>query len=86
MQYGVSGTLQLQEKKILRRHAWKRQSRNSSNKAEYDKIIKANDNGFTHLILSVTADKDIDAVADAITTEFDTGCLKTAWDNLNKNY
>ena len=56
------------------------------NAEEYDRITKANDDGYTHLMLSVLSEKDVDAVYDATTTEYDTGCVKTAWENLAKNY
>ena len=59
-------------------------SRNSLNEAEHKKLMKANNNKFTLLTLSATVDKDIDAVADGIITEYETGCLKMSWDNLNK--
>ena len=49
-------------------------------------MTKANDDGYTHLLLSVLSEKDIDAVHDATTAEYDTGCVKTAWENLAKNY
>ena len=47
---------------------------------------KKNEDGFSHLLLSVTKEKDIQAIANSTTPEFPTGCIATAWDKLNHNY
>ena len=37
-----------------------------ADRAEYDRIVKSNDDGFTHLLLSVTSNRDVDTVAHSI--------------------
>ena len=56
------------------------------NAEEYDRMTKANDDGYTHLLLIVLSEKDLDAVHDTTTSGYDTGCVKKAWENLAKNY
>ena len=53
---------------------------------EYKRIVKANDDGYSHLLLSVLSEKDIKAVAEATTSDFQSGCLKTAWEAIQSNY
>ena len=50
------------------------------------KLNEKNDDGYSHLLLTVSSNKDIRSVASATTTEQPTGCLPSAWTKLNKNY
>ena len=43
------------------------------NEELYDRLTKANDDGYTHLLLSVLAEKDVDAVYDATILEYESG-------------
>ena len=47
---------------------------------------KKNDDGFAHLLLSLAGDKDVMTVAESVTGDLPDRCLKTGWENLNKNY
>ena len=56
------------------------------NATKYNMIIKNNDNGFTHLILSLTPDKDIEAVAYVVSSGFPSGYVKEVWESFSRNY
>ena len=48
--------------------------------------LKLNDDGYSHLLLSVTGEKDIMTISESTTTALPKGCLETAWESLYKNY
>ena len=58
----------------------------SSETKGLESFRKWNDDGFSHLLLSVMSDKDVKTIANATSTTFSTGSLKTAWLKLNRNY
>ena len=54
--------------------------------SEYIEKKKLNDEGYSHLLLSVTSDNDILKVAESATADLQTRCLKTSWNSLQENY
>ena len=53
---------------------------------EVEDFMRRNNDGYSHLLLSVTKEKDIQAIAESTSLQFPEGSLKTAWEKLNRNY